>query len=54
MITRVNNQYYYQLIIKYKKLDEIYDILHELLLKYQLDNRNKFNLRINLNPQSMA
>ncbi len=47
-IPKINNIFYMQLIIKYKKSSEIIDKVNYLIKNYQ--NNNKVNLEIDLNP----
>ncbi len=47
-IPKINNIFYMQLIIKYKKVQDIIDKLNYLLKNYQ--NNNKVNLEVDLNP----
>ena len=50
-IARMNNRYYYQLIIKYKK-DPVLDILlHEVLVNTQSTPQSKVAVSIDVEPQ---
>lgn len=50
MITRVNNQYYYQLIIKYKNEPRLLTALQTLIMNMQGKNNRGFQLRIDREP----
>ncbi|MFD1465547.1 primosomal protein N' [Lapidilactobacillus mulanensis] len=50
MITRVNNQYYYQLIIKYKNEPRLLAALQTLIMKMQGKSSQGFQLRIDREP----
>ncbi|WP_405075748.1 primosomal protein N' [Ligilactobacillus acidipiscis] len=49
-IMRINNQFYYQLVIKYKKEPELDAFLEDLLLNSQKEARQKLKLKIDRDP----
>lgn len=49
-IVRINNRYYYQLIIKYKKEQLLEDYLQELMMKSQKEEKNGLKLVIDRDP----
>lgn len=51
MVTRVNNRYYYQLIIKYKQEPQLQAYLQELALRTQRLSRQQIQLTIDRDPQ---
>lgn len=51
MVTRVNNRYYYQLIIKYKQEPQLQAYLRELVLRTQRLSRQHIQLTIDRDPQ---
>lgn len=50
MITRINNQYYYQLIIKYKSEPRLLKALQTLIMKMQSKTNRGFQLRVDREP----
>lgn len=50
-ISKINNKYYVQVILKYKKLDKIYDYLSEIREMYKSNNR--INIEIDINPKKI-
>lgn len=50
MITRINNQYYYQLIIKYKSEPQLLKALQTLIMKMQSKTNQGFQLRVDREP----
>lgn len=51
MVTRVNNRYYYQLIIKYKQEPQLQAYLQKLALRTQRLSRQQIQLTIDRDPQ---
>lgn len=50
-ISKINNKYYVQVILKYKKLDKIYNYLSETREMYK--SNNKINIEIDINPKKI-
>ena len=50
-ISRINNKYYIQIILKYKSLKEIYDYLKYIVNIYK--NNKKVNVDIDINPKKI-
>ncbi len=48
---KINNKYYIQIIIKYKKLSSVYDNLVYINQKYK--KNNKINIEIDINPKKL-
>ena len=51
MVTRVNNRYYYQLIVKYKQEPQLQAYLQKLVLRTQRLSRQQIQLTIDRDPQ---
>lgn len=50
-ISKINNKYYIQIILKYKKLDKIYNYLLEIKKMY--NSNNKINVEVDINPKKI-
>ena len=51
-IMRINNRYYYQLVIKYKNEPQLENYLQNLLLTSQKEERNGLQIVIDRNPMN--
>ena len=49
---RINNRYYYQLVIKYKNEPQLENYLQNLLLTSQKEERNGLQIVIDRNPMN--
>lgn len=50
-ISKINNKYYIQIILKYKKLDKIYNYLSQIREMY--NSNNKINVEVDINPKKI-
>lgn len=50
-ISKINNKYYIQIILKYKKLDKIYNYLSQIRKMY--NSNNKINVEVDINPKKI-
>lgn len=53
-VMRVNNRYFYQVVIKYKKEEKLDELLRKILNDSQLDMRQGLKLTIDVEPQNFV
>ncbi|GKQ42562.1 primosomal protein N' [Companilactobacillus sp. RD055328] len=52
-ISKINNRYYYQIILKYKNQNAVHEVLTQLLIDTQKDIQNGYRISIDKEPQQL-